>query len=85
MNGHTTREERGWWASNWKWCVPVLGGCGCIALIAAALGMGAWFYALTFGSMKSAWAYIAAQLEGARLARCRLVCRGQRRAAASRS
>jgi hypothetical protein len=61
MPSPTGQQQRGWWASNWKWCLPV----GCAALVLLFAGAIAGLFALVAGSLRSSWAHA----EGLRLAR----------------
>jgi len=46
-------EERGWWARNWYWVVPL----GCLAPVIVCAGIGAGVFSLVFGALKGSDVY----------------------------
>ena len=53
MSKGNITQPQGWWASNWKWVVPV----GCLGVVICFVAFFVGIFAIITGSMKSSWAY----------------------------
>jgi hypothetical protein len=61
MSTKFNKTTQGWWATNWKWVLPV----GCLGTIVMFVALGFSIFAFVTGTMKSSWPYA----EGVKLAK----------------